>query len=341
MKKGGLPALIFILSILIILFSPEILGQKFYFNKNTVGINSAVDSLTFIGHASVKIKTAQGKIIYIDPFQTGNYSDSADVVLITHPHSDHNAINLIKRKTNCQTITNANAHQGTTYNNFTIDNIYIEAVPAYNSNHPSGSSVGYIVEFNGIKLYHAGDTGFISEMANLTQRHLDYALLPIDGIYTMTPEQGTIAADTIGAFYSIPFHTMPPPDNFSETIVARFTPDSKLVVHHGETIALISQTTNGLKDAENIPDGYTLYQNYPNPFNPTTVISYSIPQQDYVTLKIFDLLGNEIQTLVDKYQTSGQHKIHFNGEKLASGVYVYCLITGNNFITSRKLLLLK
>ncbi len=113
--------------------------------------------------------------------------------------------------------------------------------------------------------------------------------------------------------------------------------------------ALVGAVINGvgygtLVDIEKNSDvvyNFQLYQNYPNPFNPTTVISYSIPQPDYVTLKIFDLLGNEIQTLVDKYQTSGQHKIHFNGEKLASGVYVYCLITGNNFITSRKLLLLK
>lgn len=61
---------------------------------------TALDSMLYIGHATVKIKTAQKQVIYIDPYQSGNYSDSADVVLITHQHADHNNLSLVMRKKN-------------------------------------------------------------------------------------------------------------------------------------------------------------------------------------------------------------------------------------------------
>lgn len=78
-----------------------------------------------------------------------------------------------------------------------------------------------------------------------------------------------------------------------------------------------------------IPQTSYLRQNYPNPFNPATRISYFTPTSSYVELKVYDLLGNEIQTLVDEIQAAGTYSVNFDGNKLSSGVYFYKLRIGN------------
>ncbi len=90
----------------------------------------------------------------------------------------------------------------------------------------------------------------------------------------------------------------------------------------------------------NTPVSFQLFNNYPNPFNPTTVISYSIPKRGMVTLKIFDMLGREVATLVNEVKNAGSYEVQFDGSRLASGVYFDRLVTGNHAIT-RKMLLLK
>ena len=89
-----------------------------------------------------------------------------------------------------------------------------------------------------------------------------------------------------------------------------------------------------------IADGYRLEQNYPNPFNPSTTISYNLQTGGYVTLKVFDILGNEIVVLVNEEKSAGKHEINFDASSLSSGVYVYSIQTAN-FVESRKMLLLK
>ena len=88
------------------------------------------------------------------------------------------------------------------------------------------------------------------------------------------------------------------------------------------------------------PTSYSLAQNYPNPFNPVTDIHYSIAHADKVTLRVFNVLGQEVAVLVDGLQTAGLHKVSFDGANLPSGVYIYRLETPN-FSSSRKMLLLK
>ena len=90
----------------------------------------------------------------------------------------------------------------------------------------------------------------------------------------------------------------------------------------------------------NIPGTFELGQNYPNPFNPTTQISYSIPVKGYVSLKVYNILGEEVATLISGVQPSGDHVITFNAIKYASGVYFYRLQSGN-FSDTKKLILIK
>lgn len=94
------------------------------------------------------------------------------------------------------------------------------------------------------------------------------------------------------------------------------------------------------KISTNVPDKYLLYQNYPNPFNPSTVIKYQIKDSRFVTLKVYDILGKEVATLVNEKQTPGVYEVKFDGLGLSSGIYFYKLVT-NNFSKTKKLILLK
>ena len=85
---------------------------------------------------------------------------------------------------------------------------------------------------------------------------------------------------------------------------------------------------------------YELYQNYPNPFNPTTNIEYSVPSTEYVSLKVFDILGREVAALVNEQKSAGNYKVNFNASNLSSGVYIYRLQV-NDFVTSKKMMLIK
>jgi hypothetical protein len=89
-----------------------------------------------------------------------------------------------------------------------------------------------------------------------------------------------------------------------------------------------------------IPEVYALEQNYPNPFNPATVIRYQLSDHSKVTLKVYDVLGSEVATLVDEYREAGRYEFTFDAGKLASGIYIYKLQAGS-FSQSKKMILTK
>ena len=89
-----------------------------------------------------------------------------------------------------------------------------------------------------------------------------------------------------------------------------------------------------------IPAVYSLDQNYPNPFNPSTTIKYSIAEDGFVKLAVYNMLGEEVATIVNTTQKAGKYEVNFNASQLSSGVYVY-RIEAANFTTSKKLMLLK
>ena len=88
------------------------------------------------------------------------------------------------------------------------------------------------------------------------------------------------------------------------------------------------------------PLEFTLEQNYPNPFNPGTVIKYSIPENGFVTLDVYNLLGKEVVTLINELQTAGTMNITYDASELSSGVYYYQLVSGE-FTSTKKLILMK
>jgi hypothetical protein len=96
----------------------------------------------------------------------------------------------------------------------------------------------------------------------------------------------------------------------------------------------------GVDDDISAPLEFTLVQNYPNPFNPSTSIKYSLAAQSLVSLKVYDILGSEVATLVNTVQGTGAYEVNFNASNLASGLYFYTLKAGN-FTSTKKMMLLK
>jgi outer membrane protein assembly factor BamB len=107
-----------------------------------------------------------------------------------------------------------------------------------------------------------------------------------------------------------------------------------------KTLIAIRDTVTSVKNDNEETLSYTLEQNYPNPFNSRTNIRYTIPHRGRVVLKIFDLLGKEVATLLDSYQDSGEYDVIFQPEDLSSGIYFYTLTSGS-FMDTKKLILLK
>ena len=88
------------------------------------------------------------------------------------------------------------------------------------------------------------------------------------------------------------------------------------------------------------PETYTLSQNYPNPFNPSTKIEFALPATSFVTLKIYNVLGQEVASLVSQTLTAGSYEVTFNASRLPSGTYMYRVEAGN-FVSTKKMVLVK
>lgn len=182
---------------------------------------SYLEGLSWLGHASFRWSRA-GKTLYFDPWKLSSEPHDADLVLIGHPHFDHLSLADIAKVSGPQTevVTVADCAAKLKEAGFSgairmvkpgdkveAKGIPIEVIPAYNTDknfHPKQNGwAGYIVELDGVRLYHAGDTDFIPEMAGLKT---DVALLPVGGTYTMTAEQAAEAAKAINPKVAVPMH---------------------------------------------------------------------------------------------------------------------------------------
>jgi M6 family metalloprotease-like protein len=102
---------------------------------------------------------------------------------------------------------------------------------------------------------------------------------------------------------------------------------------------LIDETMTSAEDTKTLPTDFQLLQNYPNPFNPSTIINYQLPMTSYVTLKIYNLLGQEVATLVNEYKKAGSYNAHWNAEGFSSGIYFYKMTAGSYTFVNKMLLL--
>ncbi|MEJ2637489.1 MAG: T9SS type A sorting domain-containing protein, partial [Calditrichia bacterium] len=121
-----------------------------------------------------------------------------------------------------------------------------------------------------------------------------------------------------------------------QIVINTTTADGQYHILLAEPSAVDIKTQAG----QNLPKSFALEQNYPNPFNPTTTIAFSLPDMELVSLKVYDLLGREVKSLVSGKKAAGTYEIQFNASHLASGIYYYRLQAGS-FVSTKKLILLK
>ena len=198
----------------------------------------------WLGHSSFMIKAA-GKTIYTDPY-VGEYVDKADLILVSHSHSDHMNTTYINKVRRDDTViiapANCAAKIGGTIKSLkpgektTVGEIVVEAVEAYNFKrfrspgnpyHPKGFGVGYLLTIGGKIIYHAGDTDFIDEMKTLKGIHL--ALLPSGGTYTMDNPEVVEATLAIKPKFLIPMHRWDTdPSSIKKEVEAK--PDTKVLL---------------------------------------------------------------------------------------------------------------
>ena len=196
-----------------------------------------MERIVYLGHASVKI-IADDKVIYVDPY-AGDYSEAADLILVTHSHYDHNQIGIVNKNEGCVIITNNDCLVNGEYKNYDLDFVKVNAVCAgYNKNHNENECVGYLLELkNGVKIYLAGDTSITPYMSELSKMNIDFAFLPCDGIYNMDTKEASTAANIINAKHSIPYHTKPG-ELFDEDIANKFNGVNKTIIKPSEEILL-------------------------------------------------------------------------------------------------------
>lgn len=173
-----------------------------------------LSKIVWLGHDGFRIDGS--KTVYIDPYQIPD-SPRADLILITHEHFDHcspddvakiqQSGSVIVTEKDSAAKLSGDVRVVSVGDTLSVDDINIEAVPAYNTDkdfHPKSKGwLGFIVEIDGVKVYHAGDTDFIPEMKDFST---DIALLPVSGTYVMTAEEAVEAALAINPKVAIPMH---------------------------------------------------------------------------------------------------------------------------------------
>ncbi len=155
-----------------------------------------------------------------------------------------------------------------------------------------------------------------------------------------TQRAATLSADWLRGLYDVTADYVGLTTSATQSVSTSYDNNGNAVVALASFSMSAVTSVQQPVQANAVPKTFSLSQNYPNPFNPSTMISFSVPQGAKVSLKVYNILGQEVATLVDDYKQAGEYLVQFNAGRLASGVYFYRL-QANDFAQTRKLLLLK
>ena len=217
-----------------------------------------------------------------------------------------------------------------------LDGVYI------NSNSYSGGLPTYATELIGVSAWGDFFNGYVDEVRiwnyERSIAQINFTLLDtLSSEYYSTSDSGLIAYYRMDLLEDLGINSDGPDD------IRDLSINGNHLDSYGDPVLLSSGAfvVTGVEIKTNeIPVRFGLSQNYPNPFNPSTTIQYSIPQRSNVSLRVYDILGNEVATIVDEYKSAGSYEVTFDAIGLSSGFYFYKLRAGS-FVETKKMILLK
>jgi len=294
--------------------------------------------------------------------------DDVDLVLITHNHGDHYNTSTVNTHMNNnpngkviappQVMVNFSGPQflninpafgeseSLIVNGIELEVLHIRHFDAFGIDFSDVENFGYLINIGGFNILHLGDVFMsVENLQNfgLAEKGIDVVLIPT---------------------FHTPAHLM---NSHRDALISQVQPANIIALHLlSGSIAVITQQVNDLypgatifsvplqsfsldvtsvDETDQIPENFSLAQNYPNPFNPSTTIEYSLAHSSSVVLKIYDMLGNEIRTLVNAKQIAGRKTIIWNGRndeggRVGSGMYFYEL-AAENMVQVKKMILIK
>lgn len=212
-------------------------------DEETMAESTPKAKLLYMGHASLRITTPEGKTIYIDPYAGDGYAPAADLILVTHSHFDHTMLDKIEnRAPDCRTITWKEALEGGRHQTFELGYATVQAVEAGgNRNHSVKECVGYVLTLSdGTCIYVSGDTSRTGQMSALADMQIDYAFFCCDGVYNMDLDEAAECAALVGAAHNIPYHVIAANGSktFDRARAEQFHAPNRLIVDDGEEIEL-------------------------------------------------------------------------------------------------------
>ena len=238
--------------------------------------------------------------------------------------------------------------------NFKADGLTFKAPQTFNwilnqshsissSSQSNGTDTKYIWNYwndyrqNPHNIYPSGDLTYTAYFK--TQYKVSIAINPSDA-GTVNPGNGTWVNGGTAVTFTSKANSGYQFKNWSGDVSSNDNPLSIILSKPLSLTANFSSTSAVDDETNSLPKHFALGQNYPNPFNPSTTINYSIPQSGFVSLKIFNVMGNEIATLVNEQEAAGNYRVEFNSKQLSSGIYFYKLTSGRNTLV-RKMILMK
>jgi hypothetical protein len=279
----------------------------------------------------------------------GTVKDEFGKPIITEVQANTSPGNFSRR---VPTDQNGVFHVGFLSSELPMSNIFIGSSLSSNQN-----DTNYVTGFFGVTSLKAGDavnhditifktnstiSGRVTIEGNSPNMNLQLICMNTDTgfVFAYTDVNGYYIAHVSNKIYTYKLAPM------SGTLPPQYV-SSSITVHPGQTNANLNITLSDVKsDNSNSPKSFNLSQNYPNPFNPSTSISYQLPSDAFVTLKIFNVLGNEVRTLENGFTHAGTHQVQFNAIGISSGVYFYTIqansLNGNQtFHSTKKMILMK
>ncbi len=290
------------------------------------------------------------------------YND-IDLILITHNHGDHfstSAVNThLSNNPNAKLIAPppvANTFSGSQVVNvnpsfgqsesLTVNDIELEVLNlrhfnAFGNDFSGVQNYGFLIKLGGTNILHLGDVDMAEDNFQnfgLAQRGIDVVLIPTfnSEAHFQTSHKEALM-NQIQPDNIIGLHLLSGSIASIRNTVNSFYPGATVFTSPLQTFSL---SVTDVANEESLPNNFSLKQNYPNPFNPSTNISFSIPKEGFTRLKIYNIAGEEVSTLINQQLFAGEYNITFNSTGLPSGIYFYRLTT-KEYSETKKMILLK